>query len=256
MTVHDLPATEAEVKKLKSEGYFVRERFFTGTELDRVEELADRAIAFHNQCLDGEPTTYSSVSVKDGIVFANQLADDSDAGAELLSFALQPRFASFARSVAGPDAAHHCWQIVYKFPHFTSPFPWHQDHTHTPADRPFYNIWIALSDMSAENGCLRVLPGVALDQVLQYHPTPFGMSCWPLDDPNQGIPMEMERGSVFVVTSHTLHMSGGNYTDGYRKALLLVLVDRNAVVHGRPVRSIPYDSTAPHDSKLVEASRG
>jgi len=254
MTIHDLPATEAEVKKLKSEGYFVRERFFAGAELDRVEELADRAIAFHNQCLDDESTMYRSVSVKDGIIFANEFSDGSGVGGELLSFALQPKVTTFARSVAGPDAAHHCWQIVYKFPHFTNPFPWHQDHIHTPADRPFYNVWIALSDMSVENGCLRVLPRIALDQVLEYHPTPFGMSCWSFDDPNQGIPMEMERGSVFVVTSHTLHMSGGNHTDHRRKAMLLAFLDRNATVYGKPVRFTDYDDVAHQASGLVEAS--
>jgi ectoine hydroxylase-related dioxygenase (phytanoyl-CoA dioxygenase family) len=248
------PATTAEVDQLKSQGYFVRHGFFSKGQLDRVEELADRAVAYHNRALDEDFSVYRSVSVKDGIVFANEFFDDSGVSAELRRFAAQPQIAEFERSIVGADAAHHLWQIVYKFPHFPNPFPWHQDHIHTPADRPFYNIWIALSDMSVENGCLRVLPGVALDRILEYHDTPWGKSCWSFDHKNQGIPMEMKRGSIFVVTSKTLHMSGGNLTDHCRKAMLLAFVDRKATVHGKPVRCSHYENMAAEMPVLAELS--
>jgi ectoine hydroxylase-related dioxygenase (phytanoyl-CoA dioxygenase family) len=105
-------------------------------------------------------------------------------------------------------------------------------------------MWIALSDMSVENGCLWVLPGIGLGEVLEYRDTPYGKSCWPLDHPNQGVPMEMERGSIFVITSHTLHKSGANRTGRMRKAMLLAFVDRQASVLGQPVRCTPYPEYA------------
>jgi ectoine hydroxylase-related dioxygenase (phytanoyl-CoA dioxygenase family) len=52
--------------------------------------------------------------------------------------------------------------------------------------------------------------------------------------------MEMERGSIFVITSHTLHKSGGNLTGQMRKAMLCAFVDRAALVMGKPVRCTPY----------------
>lgn len=242
MTLRESPrVTGAEMAQLVREGYFVRHGFFSPEELEDIERLADRSVQHHNHDFDKD-TPYRTVSVRDGIIFVNELSDDSGVNEMMLRFALAPGIASFLRSVAGPRAAHHCWQVVYKFPHFPQPFPWHQDHIHTPADRPFYNMWIALSDMTVSNGCLRVLPGVGLNELLPYHDTPFGKSCWPFDDPNQGVPLEMKRGSIFMLTSRTLHMSGGNLTGGMRKAMLLAFVDSEAIVKGKRVRSLAYGS--------------
>ena len=239
------PATAEERRQLARAGYFVRHSFFSRQEIDQVESAADQAIRYHNDRYDdAENSVYRSVSVKDGITFVNQAADRSGVTGPLDSFSMREPVARFARSVTGDGAAHHCWQLVYKHPRFEQTFPWHQDHIHTPTDRHFYNMWIALSDMSVENGCLWVLPGVGLNEILEYHDTPHGKSCWPLDHPDQGVPMEMERGSIFVITSHTLHKSGGNRTGTMRKAMLLAFVDRAASVMGRPVRCMPYPEHA------------
>jgi hypothetical protein len=240
MKLNNHPAAPEEMEKLHAEGYFVREHFFAPHELDEIERVADGAVAYYNENPRDAQDMYSIVSRKDGIIFVNQFMDESGAADAMLSFSLQPRIAEFARSVAGPRAAHHCYQLVYKYPQFRNPFPWHQDHIHTPSNRPFYNMWIALSDMSVENGCLRVLPGVGLDTVLEYHDTPYGKSCWPLDHPDQGVPMEMRRGSIFMITSHTLHSSGGNYSDNLRKAMLMVFIDQDATVFTNPVRTNSY----------------
>jgi ectoine hydroxylase-related dioxygenase (phytanoyl-CoA dioxygenase family) len=233
-------ATPEELAKLHGEGYFIRERFFSPNELNAVEEAANRAVDFHNQKPRDPQDMYSAVSCQDGIIFVNEFMDNSGEAEELLRFSLQPRVAEFARSVAGPRAAHHCYQLVYKFPQYHNPFPWHQDHNHTPANQNFYNMWIALSDMTIANGCLRVLPKVGLDTLLHYQDTPFGKTCWSLDNPDQGTPMEMERGSIFMITSRTLHSSGGNYTDNLRKAMLLAFIDGEATVFGKPVRLRHY----------------
>lgn len=238
----DQAATTAEIEALHREGYFVREGFFSPSELYEVEQAADRAIDFYNQRSRGGDM-YSSVSHKDGIQFVNEFQDESGNKDALRRFAMQPKIVEFARAIAGPRTAHHCYQVVYKFPQFHHPFPWHQDHIHTPTDRYFYNMWIALNDMNVENGCLRVLPGIGLDKVFDYHDTPSGRACWPMDHSNQGIPLEMKRGSVFVITSKTLHSSGGNYTNGMRKALLVVFVSSEATVYGQPVRCLRYQMT-------------
>lgn len=240
MTDNTHPATPGEVEKLLKNGFFIRRRFFAPHELDEVEQTADKAVAYYNQHRRDAQDMYNEVSRKDGIIFVNEFIDESGMHDAMMRFALQPRIAEFARAIIGPRAAHHCYQIVYKFPQYHHPFPWHQDHIHTPANHSFFNMWIALSDMSVKNGCLRVLPKIGLDTVFEYHDTPYGKACWPLDDPNQGVPMEMERGSIFVITSRTLHASGGNYTDDFRKAMLLCFIDEEATVYNQPVRMTRY----------------
>ena len=237
-------ATRQELATLRRDGFFTRREFFKPRELDELEALADRAVEYHNSFPPHITDRYKEISRRDGITFVNELGDDSDVAPSLLAFALQPRLTALARSIAGAHAAHHCYQLVYKHPHFTQPFPWHQDHMHTPADHRFYNIWIALSDMTIANGCLWMLPSIGLDRILPYHVTPHGHSCWPLDEDDQGVPVELQRGSIVVNTSWTLHKSGGNTTDQCRKAMLVAFIDDRAEAEGMPVRVLPYPRTA------------
>jgi phytanoyl-CoA hydroxylase len=146
-----------------------------------------------------------------------------------------------ARAMGGPDAAHCCYQLVYKFAHHDREMGWHQDEVQTPADPPFFNMWVALNDMDVDNGCLWTMPGKALDRVLPHGPSPEGKSAWPLDDPDQGIPLPMRRGDVCMMGSKTLHKSGGNTSDRMRKAMLIIFMDRNARIHGHTVPTIAYD---------------
>jgi len=235
-------ATTQELAALRRDGFFTRAEYFRKHELDEIEAIADRAVEYHNGFPPHIADRYKEISRRDGITFVNELGDDSSAAPALLGFVLQPRLAALARSIAGDRAAHHCYQLVYKHPHFTQPFPWHQDHLHTPADHRFYNIWIALSDMTIANGCLWMLPSIGLDRILPYHMTAYGHSCWPLEGDDQGIPIELERGSIVVNTSWTLHKSGGNTTDQCRKAMLVAFIDDRAQAAGAPVRVLPYPS--------------
>jgi phytanoyl-CoA dioxygenase PhyH len=230
--------TADERERLRRDGFFTRSGHFSSAEVDALEAAADAAVAYHNTFPVHLADIYKEISHKDGITFVNEFGDDSQAAGELRRLALGPRIAAMARSLAGPRAAHHCYQVVYKHPHYERPFPWHQDQIHTPSDRPFFNIWVALSAMTEANGCLRVRPGVGLDEILPYHPTPYGHSCWPLDDAGQAV--EMTRGSILVVTGRTLHMSGPNRTDGLRKAILFVFMEEGAMARREPVRLRPY----------------
>jgi len=233
-------ATPRELAQLEAEGYFTRPGFLAPDEVDAIEHLADRAVAYHDTFPTHLTDIYKSISSKSGITFVNEFGDDCDVAPELKRFAMQQRIIDLARSVAGPEAAHHCYQVVYKHPHYTRPFPWHQDHSHTPSDRRFYNVWIAISDMTVANGCLWMMPNRGLDRLLDYALTEYGHTCWPLEGGDQGIPIELQRGSIVVNTSWTLHKSGGNTTDGFRKAILVAFLDRRATAHGQPIRMTDY----------------
>ena len=230
------------LEKLRRDGYATINSLCTSEEVDRIEKLTDRAVAFHNREIKTPQNIYQQVSRKDGITFVNELADDSGMSEPIRRFAMQPRLAQLFRTIAGERAAHYLYQIVYKHPQFHDPFPWHQDHMHTPTDEPFFNLWIALSDMTVENGCLHVMPGMALDRILPYHITPWGRSCWPLDDPQQGVPIVLKRGSGLLLTSKTLHKSLGNYTDATRKAMLIVFMDRELRVDGQTLPLSEYQA--------------
>lgn len=225
-------------RRLDTEGYAVLRRFMPPDEVDRLTDACDTVVDWQA----AHPPRMPQVTRPGGITFINEQVAEPEHVDMLRRIGLGPRFAALARDIVGGRACHYLWQVVYKHAGFDQPFCWHQDHIHTPTDRPFYNVWVALSDMTIENGCLWVLPEVGLDRILDYMDTPHGPSCWPLDNAEQGVPIEIGRGDALVVTSRTLHKSGGNRTAETRKAVLFAFMEQDTVARGRPVVLHPYAS--------------
>ncbi|MBT4039477.1 MAG: hypothetical protein HOH64_01685 [Rhodospirillales bacterium] len=79
----------------------------------------------------------------------------------LLDLATAPGVVDAATSVLGPDILLWNSFIPFKPPHSQGHFAWHQDATYwhlTPVEK-MVTIWIALSDVSPENGSMSFLPG-------------------------------------------------------------------------------------------------
>ena len=74
--------------------------------------------------------------------------------------ALHPGLLDIAEAVLGEDVLVHATTIFHKRPHSGTYVTWHQDGYFMRLDQPDYlSVWVALSDSTAENGCLRVVPG-------------------------------------------------------------------------------------------------
>ena len=62
--------------------------------------------------------------------------------------------------VIGPDILIHSSTIFTKYAHDEKFVSWHQDsHYWGLSEPPLVSAWIALTDSTVDNGCLRVLPG-------------------------------------------------------------------------------------------------
>src|SRR5690606_13929201 len=109
----------------------------------------------------------------------------------------------------------------------------------------YFTLWLAISDATVDNGCLRVLPGESLDGLRDFEMTDLGRTCWPLDHPNQGVPVELKRGDAVIFTSKMVHSSGANTTDGFRKGLIVAFIDSHAVSTrtGERFKTVPYPDT-------------
>ena len=225
-------------QQVLARGYARIAGFAPADEVDSLEAACDQVVAWQER----NPSRMPEVNRPGRMTFVNELVAEPHHAEEIRAYGVGPRVARVARTIVGERARHYIWQVVYKHGGYQDPFCWHQDHLHTPTDRRFFNIWVALSDMTVENGCLWVMPDVSLDTLRGYEQTPYGRTCWPLDDPDQGLPMEMQRGDALVVTSYTLHKSTGNSTDQMRKAVLFAFMDADAEVDGKPVPLHEYQS--------------
>jgi ectoine hydroxylase-related dioxygenase (phytanoyl-CoA dioxygenase family) len=76
------------------------------------------------------------------------------------NLATHPRILDILEDLLGPDLFVHSTRIFYKHAHDRSYVSWHQDGRYSSLNsKPAPSVWIALSDSTPENGCLRVVPG-------------------------------------------------------------------------------------------------
>jgi non-heme Fe2+,alpha-ketoglutarate-dependent halogenase len=74
--------------------------------------------------------------------------------------AMHPRVLDTLEDILGPDLFVHSTRIFYKHAHDPAYVSWHQDGIYSKLNsKPAPSAWIALSESSQENGCLRVVPG-------------------------------------------------------------------------------------------------
>ena len=228
----DPPAVEAtseELKQLRTRGFFVRDRLFTEDELAAFERDADRAVE-RGRASEG-------ISKQGRIAFVHS-GDNPDP--RLLAFSTQPKIGRLARSIVGPRAVFFCYQLVYKFGENPDPFPWHQDDSYSQSSNGYYSIWLALTDATRANGCLWVHPGRSLDAVAPFTRSALGNTCWPLDHPDQGEPVELPRGGAVIFSSKLMHKSGGNAAPQTRKGHIIAFIEDGSTIQGRPWKFVPF----------------
>jgi ectoine hydroxylase-related dioxygenase (phytanoyl-CoA dioxygenase family) len=74
--------------------------------------------------------------------------------------AIHPAVVDAIAGILGSDIFVHSSRIFYKHPQDPSYVGWHQDGTYSGLNAyPALTAWIALSDSTIENGCLRVVSG-------------------------------------------------------------------------------------------------
>jgi non-heme Fe2+,alpha-ketoglutarate-dependent halogenase len=76
------------------------------------------------------------------------------------NLATHPGVLDVLEDLLGPDLFVHSTRIFYKHAHDPSYVSWHQDGRYSSLNsKPAPSAWIALSESTVENGCLRVVPG-------------------------------------------------------------------------------------------------
>jgi len=113
--------------------------------------------------------------------------------------------------------------FVAGYPARSNEFAWHQDGGYVPAwNPPQVAAWLALDDMSEENGTLRVLP---YSRAGTREPVAHGIAPgthYKTADIGQraGIPMIVPAGAAVVFSSTLFHCSRPNRSTAHRRALL------------------------------------
>lgn len=128
----------------------------------------------------------------------------------------------------------------------TPGFTMHQDNSYVQSKQDaFASAWVALTDVSPENGGLVAYPGSHLEPLLPTElveqPDNFGQDpnanrqqvIWPADRQYEPVDVYVKKGGVVFIHGHVVHKSHNNSTvDRFRQALLMLYVRK-----GEPFRS-------------------
>ena len=154
------------------------------------------------------------------------------------------RLVEVARELIGPNV-----KCVHSVLFIKSPGEpgnaWHQDEFFIPSrDRSITTAWIALDDVTVENGCLHVIPGSHragvlypmrrhhnpdLDRAEEAHGFPYS--------PKDGIAVELEAGSVVFFNGYLLHGSYPNRSESsFRRSVQFVYMSAESL--------LPWDQVA------------
>lgn len=213
-----IPTITAEQRRqFEENGFFVLESVFTQEEMDELARQIEAHHYRHESRLEEVGT--EGISRAGEISFTSHLAEQDES---IRAFCERPEFVAITTQLLGPDVDLYWNQSVFKGPEGEKEFPWHQDDGYTPVEpSPYLTLWLALNDATVENGCISVLPGSHKRGLVEHRPSPIGLICHELDDPDQGVRVPVKAGSMAVFQSLTMHKSGVNRSKGIRKAYII-----------------------------------
>ena len=132
---------------------------------------------------------------------------------------------------------------------------WHQDEYAIPTrDRSLTAAWIAIDDVTLDNGCLWVIPKSHRRGYLypkheheEYDDYDYAESAYGFSESDK-IPVPMKAGDVLFFNGYLLHKSEKNTTDTFRRALALHYMNSYSLL---PWDMVGDDPIALHDFRKV-----
>jgi ectoine hydroxylase-related dioxygenase (phytanoyl-CoA dioxygenase family) len=212
--------TEAQARQYREEGWFVLDRVLSEDQLELLRGFAQTAIHRADAEMDAAGVDMLGLNHRGRRYFVSGMAKQEPL---LRSFLFGDLMADICRATLGLDAFQFVEQFVIKSADKNSAFSWHQDSGFVHEDHePYLTCWIALDDVTEENGSVYLLPysraGVR-SYVKHFHDEAtndkvgyFG------DDP--GLPLVVPAGSIACFSSVVFHRSGPNLTQDLRRVYL------------------------------------
>ena len=204
-----------------NEGYFVLERALTEDQLELLRGGAQFSIDKLDAALDEAGVDRIGINARGKRYFSNMIYKDRP---ELRQFLFSDTMAQICKATLGEDAYLFWEQYVIKAADPDTSFAWHQDSGYVHEDHePYLTCWIALDDVTEENGSVYLLPVLPLRHqvVRQAHRGPQGQRPGVLlRRPTRACPMTAPAGTIVVFSSVVMHRSGPNLTDKLRRVYL------------------------------------
>ncbi len=215
-------------KNFKDEGFMIIPDFLSSKELKLVRDVCDACIKDTEERMRKDGITKDRINVLGKKYFINNVHEKYP---EINTVIFSEKCAEVCKSTIGPSAFLHNEQFVVKMESDEgTSFAWHQDSGYsvynggTEKHDPFVTFWIALDDMSFENGTISVLPfsREPSSRELLEHTWDDNLSAMVgYRGEDAGDLVEVSAGSLVAFSSRLLHKSGANKTNRPRRSYFI-----------------------------------
>ncbi|MEK7412844.1 MAG: phytanoyl-CoA dioxygenase family protein [Planctomycetota bacterium] len=252
--------TDRQVAAYHRDGYLSGGPLLTPTEVEELRKELDRVIAERDRTDIPQPVSCMDMNRAGTPVW--QIVNTWQASPAFERLIHHPRLVAMMRQLAGADGrVLRVWhdQVQYKPAHHGGVNWWHQDSpywtTLSPRDS-MVTAWIALDEVSLDNGCMSMVPGSHSwgDHIEHLHAcgersrefwTSLGDEFQ--DQPVRVVPRTVALGNVHFHHPLTWHGSHENRSDRPRRAI---------AVHAMTARTV-FDEKGQHImKKFITAKHG
>jgi non-heme Fe2+,alpha-ketoglutarate-dependent halogenase len=148
--------------------------------------------------------------------------------------ATHPKLLDLVESIIGPDVLIYGSLVLSKQPNTSAFISWHQDghYFNDFATTQYLSAWIALSESTVSNGCMRVIPGSHQQGILVHQPCVKQGNLIRQNEqiditprPSLVCDVELHPGEVSLHHAATIHHSPPNQSQSKRTGLIIRFVD-------------------------------
>lgn len=217
--------TQEQLDSYQENGFIVLHDFLTPDELETWRDAVDEAVSDRGKRrIPNRP----DADVKDDEDYYTnvfvQRVNLWQSSATMRELMIDWRLGKMAAELAGVDGMR-IWhdQALIKQP-WANPTGWHLDNPYwSYSSRDTLSMWVALDDVTLQNGCLYFLPGshktATFDNVSIGENISDIFQVYPEWKEIMAVPAEMKAGSCSFHNGLIAHGAGPNMTPGWRRAM-------------------------------------
>jgi ectoine hydroxylase-related dioxygenase (phytanoyl-CoA dioxygenase family) len=209
-----------KIEQYRTDGYFILEGALPAGTLKGIQDEAMRFKEIFDARMRAAHVEVWDINHLNKRYFISLYHDHSEI---LKRYLFSEQLAEICRATVGPDVFLFQEQFVIKGAEVGMTFSWHQDGGwFTPDCPPYVSVWLALDDMTEENGTIYVLPQTRMEKKgwIEHRVDPKTNDRIGYEGRDPGEPVFVPAGSLAVFSSQTLHRSGANTTKNMRRVYL------------------------------------
>ena len=228
--------TAEQIESYRENGFVVIKNFLNANELETWREAVADAVGGrgHQRILGHDEKPNEEAYYNNVFIQRVNLWMDNEKMRKLM---LDKRLGKMAATLAGTEGMR-IWhdQALIKQP-WANPTGWHLDNPYWSfSSRQAITIWVALDDVTLENGCLYFIPGS--HKSARFDNSSIGpnmgdlFKVYPEWKKLNATPVPMKAGSCSFHNGITAHGAGPNMTPGWRRAMTCAYMPDGSTFNG------------------------